>query len=105
MSRETLAQTIPFNLRGRLDFVRSLCAGTPEPEATNRMRQMKFVSLGALLMIAALGLSGTMTGCGSGPETSEVTVPPEVKKADEGLQNAMKDMMKGKGSPKAAAKK
>jgi len=69
------------------------------------MRQVKFFSLGMLSLTLALALCGTITGCGGGPETSEVTVPPEVRKADDAGQNAMRDMMQSKGKTKSAAKK
>ena len=67
------------------------------------MRQVKIVLLGTFFLIMGSGLCSTLSGCGDDSKVSETTVTPEAKKADEGLQNAMKDMMqskKGKAAPK-----
>ena len=67
------------------------------------MRQLKLTVLGAFLFVAGAGVCGTMTGC-SDSGTSEATVTAESKKADQNLQNGMKEFMKGKGKTKAPAK-
>ena len=69
------------------------------------MRQVKFVLLGAMLLFLGAGLCGTMTGCDSGGGTSQVTVTPEAKKADQNLQDGMKEFMQSKGKGKTPAKK
>ena len=68
------------------------------------MRQISFVSFGAILLTTAFGLCGTLSGCGDSNETSEVAASPEAKKADIALQGGMKDFMQSKGKTKAPTK-
>jgi hypothetical protein len=73
-------------------------------EESNRMRQITVASLGTILLVTAFGLCGTLSGCGDGNDTSEVTSSPEAKKADTALQGGMKDFMQSKGKTKAPSK-
>ncbi len=68
------------------------------------MRQAPFVVLGALFLIMGCGLCGTLSGCGSSSEVSSVTTTPEAKKADEGLQEGMKEFMQSKVKTKTPRK-
>jgi hypothetical protein len=68
------------------------------------MRQISFVSFGAILLITAFSLCSTVSGCSDSNETSEVTASPEAKKADTALQGGMKDFMQSKGKTKAPTK-
>jgi hypothetical protein len=66
------------------------------------MGRVKIVSLGILSLVMAFGGLVTLSGCGDSSGTAPVTVSPEAKKADEGLQGGMKDFMKSKGQTKPA---
>lgn len=68
------------------------------------MRQLKCMLVGAILLVSVAGVCGTMTGCDSS-DTSQVTETPEVKKANQNLQEGMKDFMNSKGKGTAPAKK
>ncbi len=69
------------------------------------MRIMKTSVLGVLVSLGSLAAVGSISGCGESGPVSEVKQSPEAKKADQGLQDAMKDMMQNKTQSKGAAKK
>ena len=78
--------------------------GIKNREDENRMKPSKFAWFGVLLLLITTGLLGTLSGCGDSKETSEVTVTPEAKKADQGIQGGMKEFMESKNKTKGHPK-
>ena len=68
------------------------------------MRGMKSVVLGFVAVLGSTCVLGFVGGCGEGSDTTQVQQSPEAKKADQGVQDGMKEFMQGKTGSKAKAK-
>lgn len=64
------------------------------------MQGMKSALLGIVVVLGPLCVLGAVSGCGDSAPVGQVQQSPEAKKADQGIQNSMKDFMQGKTQAK-----
>ncbi len=68
------------------------------------MLGMRTVLLGFVVVLGSACVLGFVAGCGESGDGTQVQQSPEAKKADQGIQDGMKEFMNSKTQPKAKAK-